>query len=269
MNLDTAAAAKEEVEQVLRCSPREYGIERSRWRLQDIRQVIDWLRTCTLPGVSQILTRLKVSLKQAVSFVRSPDPAYGPKRRRLVEAFTAALYQPQAYAILFLDELTYYSQPDSTPKYGSVGRHPPYVAHAVAENVMTRIGAVMDGITGRVTYVQVDKFGKLALADLYRRLRRLYPDRHLLVVQDNVSFHYSANVLAIAAELDIHPVFLPTYASWLNPIEKLWRWLKADVLHGHEFAHDPELLRQVVANFLDQFADGSPSLLRYVGLLPD
>lgn len=79
---------------------------------------------------------------------------------------------------------------------------------------------------------------------------------------------YSDNVLATADELDIIPVYLPTYSSWLNPIEKLWRWLKADVLRGHEFAHNPYLLRQVVAEFLDQFANGSSALLRYVGLLP-
>ncbi|MCB8937396.1 MAG: transposase [Ardenticatenaceae bacterium] len=61
---------------------------------------------------------------------------------------------------------------------------------------------------------------------------------------------------------------LPTYASWLNPIEKLWRWLKQEVLHLHRFSDDWPELREVVASFLDQFATGSDALLRYVGLLP-
>jgi transposase len=117
--------------------------------------------------------------------------------------------------------------------------------------------------------LQRDKFGKLALEELYQMIRKLYPKRRLFVVQDNCSFHYSDNVLQTAEALDIHPVFLPTYASWLNPIEKLWRWLKADVLHAHEFAHNIQLLRQTVAQFLDQFSSPSPALLRYVGLLPD
>ncbi|MBK8900404.1 MAG: transposase [Anaerolineaceae bacterium] len=164
--------------------------------------------------------------------------------------------------------LSNYSQQNEGLKYGPVGRQPPFVSHGVAENKMTRIGAVMDGMTGQVIYLQADKFGKLAMAQLYRLIRQHYPERKVFVVQDNCSFHYSDNVLATAAELDIIPVYLPTYASWLNPIEKLWRWLKADVLRGHEFAHDPQLLRQVVAQFLDQFADGSSALLRYVGLLP-
>jgi hypothetical protein len=70
-------------------------------------------------------------------------------------------------------------------------------------------------------------------------------------------------------QLPIQLVFLPTYASWLNPIEKLWRWLKQTVLHLHGLADDLPALRAQVAAFLSQFTSGSPdaaSLLRYVGL---
>lgn len=268
MNPDSPEMAKDEIERVIHSSPRRYGISRSRWRLQDIRQVIAWLQECTIPGVYQILKRLKIRLKQATGFVRSPDPLYNLKRRRMAQAFSAAFQHPEEYVILFQDELTYYSQQNEGLKYGSVGQEPPYVAHGVAENKMTRIGAVMDGLTGQVIYIQADKFGKLAMAELYRRIRQHYPQRKVFVVQDNCPFHYCDNVLATADELDIIPVFLPTYASWLNPIEKLWRWLKADILRGHEFAHDPPQLRHVVAEFLEQFTNGSSALLRYVGLLP-
>lgn len=267
-NLDTPEMAKAEIEQLLHDSPRSYGLARSRWRLQDIRRVIAWLQNCTLAGVHQILRRLKLGLKQATGYVRSPDPKRRLKRRRLAQVFNAALQQPDENVVLFQDELTYYSQQNEGLKYGAIGQKPPYVAHGVAENKMTRIGAVMDGVTGQVIYSQADKFGKQAMADLYRKVRQHYPKRKLFVVQDNCPFHYCDNVLDTADELGIVPVYLPTYASWLNPIEKLWRWLKADVLRGHEFAHDPLQLRQVVAEFLDQFTTGSSALLRYVGLLP-
>lgn len=259
MSLDSPAEAKAEIEQVIDNSPRQYGLARSRWRLKDIRRVIEWLGACTLAGVSQILKRLKISLKQAFGYVDSPDPDYHPKRRRMVQAFSAAAYHPDQNIILFQDELTYYSQPDKTFKYGAMGSQSPRLLHAPTDKVMTRIGAVLNGLTGQVIYLQADKFGKVAMAKLYRQIRQLYPHRTIYVIQDNCNFHSSDNVLTTAAKLDIHPVYLPTYASWLNPIEKLWRWLKADVLHGHQFAHDPRRLRQVVAQFLDQFAHGSPA----------
>jgi hypothetical protein len=61
-------------------------------------------------------------------------------------------------------------------------------------------------------------------------------------------------------------VLLPTYASWCNPIEKLWRKLKQEVLHLHRLADDLTTLRALVKEFLLQFASGSSDLLRYVGL---
>ena len=71
------------------------------------------------------------------------------------------------------------------------------------------------------------------------------------------------------SQKSVTPLFLPTYASWLNPIEKLWRWLKQDVLYLHSLAKDLEELRQQVRDFLDNFSTGSDSLLQYVGLLLD
>ncbi|MBK8901008.1 MAG: hypothetical protein IPM53_07490 [Anaerolineaceae bacterium] len=108
MTLSTPEAAKAEIEHLLHDSPRQHGIARSRWRLKDLRRVVAWLQDCTLPGVHQILRRLKVSLKQATSYVESPDPRRHLKRRRMGYAYSAALYHPQQYVILFHDELTYY-----------------------------------------------------------------------------------------------------------------------------------------------------------------
>jgi hypothetical protein len=74
-------------------------------------------------------------------------------------------------------------------------------------------------------------------------------------------------VAAALADLpQIEPVWLPTYAPWLNPIEKLWRWLREQVLTMHRLAGDWDALRERVNAFLDQFAEESHALLQYVGL---
>jgi hypothetical protein len=65
----------------------------------------------------------------------------------------------------------------------------------------------------------------------------------------------------------ITPVWLPTYAPWLNPIEKLWRWLRQEVLKMPRWVEDWPQVKQRVPDFLDQFAQGSPDLLRSVGLM--
>ena len=72
------------------------------------------------------------------------------------------------------------------------------------------------------------------------------------------------------AEITDQIVPLPTDVSWCNPIEKPWRQLRQDVTHLHRWADDLEALRTGIDRFLDQFAQGSLDLLRYVGLaVPD
>jgi hypothetical protein len=47
----------------------------------------------------------------------------------------------------------------------------------------------------------------------------------------------------------------------------LWRWLRQDVLKMPRWGEDWPQVKHRVHDFLDQFAQGSPDLLRYVGLV--
>ena len=67
----------------------------------------------------------------------------------------------------------------------------------------------------------------------------------------------------------INLVFLPTYAPWLNPIEKVWRKLKQEILHLHRYSSRRPDLQKRVQEWLDQYDQPSPELLHYVGLSPD
>jgi transposase len=269
MNLSCADEAKEVVKEVLAQSPRQHGLDSNRWSIDLIQQVISWLGRCTKAGAWQILKRLGFSRKQALSFIRSPDPRFRLKVRAIRQAFSRALWHPDQAAILFEDELSYYQQPALAPEWGATGQQQPLVKRATAGNKLTRIGAAMDGITGQLLYLQGDKFGLAKMQALYTLIRDHYQQGTVFVVQDNChQLHNHPLALHTAQELAIIPLFLPTYASWLNPIEKLWRWLRQDVLYNHCLAHDLSALRGSVADFLDQFSPGSDDLLHYCGLLP-
>ena len=71
------------------------------------------------------------------------------------------------------------------------------------------------------------------------------------------------------AKLPIEILQLPTYASWTNPIEKLWRWARQSVIHLHRLSNDWTALQEKVIDFMEQFKGGSQELLHYVGLLPN
>lgn len=265
-----ADAARAQVEQVLHGPPHVYGLRRSRWRLQDVRRALHWLAGVSEPGIYKVLKRLGFSRKQAQNFIHSPDPDYHAKWRAILQAFWAAAERPGQVEILFLDELTYYRRPTKAPAYHRRGQSQPKAQEAARANTQTRLVAVLNGWTGRVTYLQRSRIGHQALIAFAAQVRAAYPQAQTVyLVQDNWPTHKLPEVLHALVQHGLTPLFLPTYASWLNPIEKLWRWLKQDILHLHTWADDLDRLRQQVIEFLDQFAHGSESLLRYVGLLSD
>ncbi len=153
----------------------------------------------------------------------------------------------------------------------------------------------MNALPGQVTYLQRSRTTLPVLRRFYALLRATYPDAEcLFVAQDNWPVHAHPDVLAVLApqkyewfpklpanwpteprpswstdDLPIQLLLQPTYAPWTNPIEKLWRWLKQDHLHLHRYSDDWATLKQRVCDFLDGFAQPSPALLHYVGLLPN
>ncbi len=266
----TQEQAKADLEVLLHRSPAAFGIQRTRWRLQDVGRALGWLNGYSDPGIYKVLKRLGFSRKQAMNFIRSPDPEYRAKWQAILQVFMEAMSHPERVIILFLDELTYYRRPGKAAAYHRKGKTQPLAVETAGANTQTRLVAVLNGVTGQVTYLQRSKVGIQALTLFYAQVRRVYPNAEkIYVVQDNWPTHKVPDVMHALQTYRLQPLFLPTYASWLNPIEKLWRWLKQDVLHLHRLAHRLDGLRQAVRVFLDRFSNGSMDLLRYVGLLLD
>jgi hypothetical protein len=92
--------------------------------------------------------------------------------------------------------------------------------------------------TGQVTYLDGYLGGRDKVITCYGQLVAAYPPAERIhAIQDNWSIHKHPDLVeALKQWPQIEPVGLPTYASWLNPIEKRWRWLKQDVLKLHRLA---------------------------------
>ena len=142
---------------------------------------------------------------------------------------------------------------------------------ARSKQQLWRVIGALNAMTGQVDYAENSIIGRERVSAFSRHLDQRYAHaRRIYVIQDNWSIHAHPDVLATLATLHrLEPVWLPTYAPWLTPIEKLRRWLKGHVLKQHRLAADWLALRRRVTVFLDQFAAGSCALLRYVGLLGD
>ncbi len=277
--------------------PRLFGIEGTRWTLEAIHQVCDWLRTRALSSLSALLDRLGIVWKRGREHVHSPDPDYDAKVAYADFLVAQARASGGQVVTLYQDEFAFYRQPTLANAWEERGRPQPLAERSYRANTPTRIVGLLDAVTGRFIYRRRAKIGLTELVGLYKHVRQGYPDaERIYVILDNWPVHFHPDVtVALEAQanrwplhlpgnwspeanpsakkrygglgLPIQLVPLPTYAPWTNPVEKVWRLLKQKELHLHQLADRLDELRERIDHFFDQYAVGSTELLRYVGLL--
>ena len=277
----TLRSRREELQDRLRRSPNPGCTSMSkqnppltpcRWSLRVVRQTFEWLAGYTLSGVWRALQTLEIEWKQGYVRLWSPDPAYSRKVRRIKKVLKYAASDPRHITALFLDEMGYYRWPSASRDRIADADGFPRAEHGGHDNNQQwRVIGALNACTGQVTYLQGYIIGRQQVSAFYRQLAEQYRRfEKVYLIEDNWNIHTHPEVQATLNQLPyFEVVWLPTYASWFNPIEKLWRWTRQTVLHRHRLSDRWNELKQRVASFFDQFKDGSRELLRYVGLLGD
>jgi transposase len=243
-----------------------------RWSLLVVRRTFEWLAGYSLSGVWRVLQTLEIEWKQGYVRLWSPDPAYSHKVRRIKKVLKYAASDRRHVVALFLDEMGYFRWPSASPDWIADTDGFPRAEHGGQDNNQQwRVIGALNACTGQVTYLQGYIIGRQQVSAFYRQLAEQYRRfEKVYLIEDNWNIHTHPEVQATLNQLPhLEVVWLPTYASWLNPIEKLWRWTRQTVLHRHRLSDRWNELKQRVASFFDQFKDGSQELLRYVGLLGD
>ena len=149
--------------------------------------------------------------------------AYAEKVARLDACLREAAAEPRT-VVLCLDEMGFTRWPAPGPAWSP--RAPaagPVATRAGTTRQQWRLIGGLNAITGQVDWLDNDSVGRERVIALYQQLDARYAAaERLYVVQDNWSIPRHQEVLAALATLPrIEPVWLPTYAPWLNPIEKL------------------------------------------------
>ena len=242
--------AKAAILHVVRRDPRQFGIEGTRWTLEHIQAVCDWLRITTHGGFCRFLDRLGISWKSGRQHVHSPDPDYLAKLADITVYVQRGRTEPGRIPTLYLDELTFYRQPTLAKDYEEKGRSiQPLAELGYRTNTPTRIVAALDVYDGRVSFLRASKITVDRMVAFYQQLCETYEDAEQIdLVMDNWPIHFHPDVLAALMpqesphprylpshwskepsqkalkrwgqlNLRIQAIPLPTYASWLNPAD--------------------------------------------------
>lgn len=94
------------------------------------------------------------------------------------------------------------------------------------------VGAV-NAITKKISIMtNTDTVNGLTIMAFLTHLRGIYLVLPIYIILDNARYQHCKAVVAFAATLNIHLVFLPTYSPNLNIIERLWKWTKKKCLYA-------------------------------------
>jgi DDE superfamily endonuclease len=252
-------------------SPRLSGLERETWRQTDLRQVIEWLRPLSLPGVCKLLRRLHIVYKRGRASVHSPDLAYDEKLAVIAQARQRSQGDPERFPLLYEDEMTYELRPRVSRAYAPRGRGA-RVARQAPTAKQRRIAASIEVNTGVLIARQRRRFNVKEMYRYFRLVEKRYPKaERITIALDNWPVHFHPFVLEELAKRQsrVELLPLPTYAPWTNPTEKVWRLLVKDELNQHAFLDDWKGLQQAVTAWFAKYEQGSQALLHSVGLCPD
>jgi transposase len=240
-----------------------------RYRLEVVRATFDWMAEYTLSGVWRLLDRLGIGWKRGYINYWSPDPHYRPKVHFIEKCLKIVATDPLHNVAVFVDEMSYHRWPTPAADWSPRTDGSPRAVHGNCNNTQWRVIGGLNAYTGQVTYRQNYIVGREQVILFHQQLYEQYRQMdNVFVIEDNWNVHTHPEVqVAVAALPNIKMAWLPTYACWLNPIEKLWKWLRQIILHRHRMSDCWPELKQRVGQFFDQFWDGSDELLRYVGLL--
>jgi transposase len=239
------------------------------WTLARLRATFPWLAHYrSLSGVWRAVRRRGQRLRRGRPRQFSPDPDYLAKEARLLDVLRRVAASDGRQVALFADEFTYRHWPLPGRTWGPGAGPAPVAARAAPGERQRRVVAGLDALTGRVISRQAKAISVKTFIAFLRQVARAYPDAEAVyVAADNWPVHTNPQVLTALTKLKrVELVYLPTYSPWLNPIEKLWDWLKDAELRQHGLAGRWAALQQRVTAFLAQFADGSAELLGRVGL---
>jgi len=96
------------------------------------------------------------------------------------------------------------------------------------------------------TYITAD-----SVCELLRRIARLNLGVPITLVLDNARYQKCKIVTALALQLDIELLYLPTYSPNLNLIERLWKFVKKQVLYSKYYANFYDF-RNAITDCLNQ-----------------
>lgn len=108
--------------------------------------------------------------------------------------------------------------------------------HISGRNAKRVLFATINPRTGHRVVLRRSRMRQGDFQEFLRLVRRRYGSRPVWMLLDEAPCHMAKRSLRLAAQLNIHFVFLPKQCSELNAMDQLWKELKGQISANYQFA---------------------------------
>ncbi len=122
------------------------------------------------------------------------------------------------------------------------------------------LGAVETRDHDMVTVRTTGSINAQTICELARLIHGMYPGEAIPMVLDNARYQRNRLVIALAEELGMELLYLPTYSPNLNLIERVWKLVKTKCLRN-QYYEDFKKFRGAIDCFLDSLNGSNRNLL--------
>ena len=209
-------------------------------------------------GLRQLLREEGVSFQAVRSWKRSNDPAFEPKKNRILELYAIADGLAEAgpddpTVVICLDEfgpLNLQPQPNGrswAPRKKPKRIRATYTRPHGVRHLLCALDVADDLLAARSPS---EKRGSSSSRSATKSAPATQPRTRLAFVLDNFSVHKGDAVRAWAATNNVELAYTPHYASWLNRIEPQFKGLRYFCLDGTDHP-DHQTQARLIADYID------------------
>ncbi len=247
---------KSRIIKILHCQPKDYDINRTSWRLEDIARIYEkeYGKKLSTTSIRRNIKGTGYSIKRAIRVLTSNDPKYREKTKKVLD--TLRNLGPND-AFFFIDEagpwqVKKYGGKSLTPK-GTIKTYPQF---QIPKGRVTFIAA-LDAIKNQVAWLFAKSKDTSAVISLIKILFEKYHGYSTLYLTwDCASWHRSKELQKFLNKLNsdkegptVEVVPLPKQSQFLNVIESVFSGMKGAVIFNSDYNSEDEMKAAISRHF--------------------
>jgi transposase len=189
----------------------------------------NWAVTYSVPGMRNWLQRHGFSYKKPALV---PGKADGQQQREWMAQYEKLKQDlPADETICFMDGV--HPTHNVQPAYGWIQKGVRKEVPANSGRSRINLSGVLDVISHKVLIQEDKMLNAEATISFFRKIEAAYPGKKKVhIFCDNAGYYRNKAVTEYLQTSKIKLHFLPPYSPNLNPIERLWKWMKERVLYN-------------------------------------